>query len=76
MKPMDHTPSNELEESPTGAHGGHNWMMMACCVPMIIISLALVVTGVVSVAFLLYAVACLLMMGAMMKMMDHSGMKM
>jgi hypothetical protein len=59
-----------------GGHGGHNWMMMACCVPMIVIALGLVLAGVVSVSFLIYAVACLGMMFMMMRMMDHGGMKM
>ncbi len=59
-----------------GSHGGHNWMMMACCVPMIVIALGLVLAGVVSVSFLIYAVACLGMMFMMMRMMDHGGMKM
>jgi hypothetical protein len=76
MKFLYHSLSNEVEENQVGAHGGHNWMMMAYCIPMIIIALAPVVTGVVSAAFLVYAVACLLVMGAMTKMMDHGAMEM
>ena len=52
-------------------HGGHHWMMMACCVPMIIIVLALVATGTVSVGFILFAVLCVGMMALMMRGMDH-----
>jgi len=57
-------------------HRGHGWMMIACCIPMILIAAVLVATGVVSPGFLVYAVACLGMMFVMMKMMDRSGMKM
>ena len=59
-----------------GGHGGHNWMMMACCVPMVLIALGMVIAGAISVSFLIYAVACLGMMFMMMRMMDHGGMKM
>lgn len=52
--------------------GGHGWMMIACCVPMLIIAGALVATGVVSGVFLLYAIACTAMMAMMMKGMGHS----
>ena len=52
-------------------HGGHHWMMMACCIPMVIIVLALVATGTVSVGFILFAVLCVGMMALMMRAMDH-----
>ncbi|MDA8267734.1 MAG: hypothetical protein M0013_05090 [Actinomycetota bacterium] len=52
-------------------HGGHHWMMMACCVPMVVIVLALVATGTVSVGFILFAVLCVGMMALMMRGMDH-----
>ncbi|MHB1773114.1 MAG: hypothetical protein ACYCST_15500 [Acidimicrobiales bacterium] len=52
-------------------HRGHHWMMMACCVPMVIIVLALVATGTVSVGFILFAVLCVGMMALMMRGMDH-----
>lgn len=53
----------------TGQHGAHSWMMIACCVPMLIVAIALVATGVVSAGFLLYAVGCTAMMVMMMRMM-------
>ncbi len=52
-------------------HSGHSWMMIACCIPMILIAVALVGTGVVSPGFLVVAVACTAMMALMMKGMDH-----
>jgi hypothetical protein len=76
MSHMDHTPTSAPEQSETGGHHGHSWMMIACCIPMILIAVVLVTTGVVSASFLFYAVACLGMMFAMMKMMDRGGMKM
>jgi Flp pilus assembly protein TadB len=50
----------------TRTHSGHHWMMVACCIPMVIIAIALVVTGFVSVGVVVIAVACLAMMAAMM----------
>jgi hypothetical protein len=54
------------------SHGGHGWMMIACCIPMLVIALALVAAGVVSPGFLLLAVACTVMMAFMMRGM-HGG---
>ena len=42
----------------TKQHGGHGWMMMICCVPMVAIAIALVAAGVASPSFLLAAGAC------------------
>lgn len=53
--------------------GGHHWMMIACCIPMIIIAVALVATGVVGTGFILVAFACLAMMWLMMRAMDGMG---
>lgn len=52
-------------------HGSHRWMMVACCIPMIIIAGILVAIGVVGASFLLYAAACTLMMAFMMGRMGH-----
>ncbi|MBW4078258.1 MAG: hypothetical protein HIU84_07070 [Acidobacteria bacterium] len=76
MSHTDHTQTNAPEQHQAGGHGGHSWMMIACCIPMILIAVVLVATGVVSPGFLLYAVGCLGMMFVMMKMMDRGGMKM
>ena len=53
-------------------HGGHHWMMIACCIPMLIIAVALVATGVASPGFILVALICTAMMALMMRGMDHS----
>lgn len=47
-------------------HTGHSWMMIACCVPMLVIAVALVATGVIGAGFLFVAVACTAMMALMM----------
>ena len=47
-------------------HGGHGWMMIACCIPMLVIAIVLVATGVVGVGFIFAAVACTAMMAMMM----------
>ena len=49
-----------------GGHGGHSWMMIACCIPMLVIAVALVATGVASPGFLLVALMCTAMMAMMM----------
>ena len=53
------------------SRGGHSWMMIACCIPMLLIALVLVVSGVVGVGFLFVAVACTAMMALMMGGGDH-----
>lgn len=58
-----------------GSHKGHRWMMIACCIPMLVIAIALVVAGVVSASFLIFAVVCTLMMAMMMGRMGHGNSK-
>ncbi|MBW8059363.1 MAG: hypothetical protein FVQ78_03330 [Solirubrobacterales bacterium] len=49
-----------------GGHGGHGrWMMIACCVPMLAIAIALVAAG-AGTGFLVAALVCTAMMGLMM----------
>jgi hypothetical protein len=52
----------------SGSHGkgGHRWMMIACCIPMLVIAVALVATGVVGPGFLVVAIGCIAMMAMMM----------
>jgi nitrate/nitrite transporter NarK len=61
-----HTPADRI-----GSSGRGHWLMMACCVPMIVIAVALVASGTVSASFLLFAVACTAMMFFMMRGMGH-----
>jgi hypothetical protein len=46
-------------------------MMMACCIPMLLIAVALVAAGVASSGFILVAVACTAMMALIMHGMSH-----
>ena len=46
-------------------------MMIACCVPMLVIAVVLVATGVVNGGFLVVAVMGTLMMALMMRGMSH-----
>ena len=48
-------------------------MMIACCIPMLVIAVVLVATGVASPSFILVAVACTVMMALMMGGMGHGG---
>lgn len=56
-----------------GGHRGHGWMMIACCIPMLVIAVALVATGVVSAGFLVFAVVCTAAMALMMRGMHDDG---
>ena len=49
-----------------GGHGGHRLMMIACCIPMLVIVGILVATGVAGSGAILYAVVCTAMMALMM----------
>jgi hypothetical protein len=51
----------------------HNLMMIACCIPMLLIAIVLVLTGIASSSFLLFAVMCPLMMALMMRGMGGMG---
>lgn len=57
-----------------GRHGGpsgHHWMMIACCVPMLVIAVVLVVSGVANAGAIVFALVCTAMMAVMMAGMGH-----
>ena len=58
-------------ERDMGNRGGHGWMMIACCIPMLALAIVLVAMEVVSAEFLLVAVGCTAMMALMMRGMSH-----
>jgi hypothetical protein len=62
------TSHNEEPGRHTG-HSGHGWMMVACCIPLLVIAVVLVATGVATASFLFAAIACMAMMGLTMAMM-------
>ena len=70
---MNATPPLPQRATGHGGHGGHGWMMMICCIPMIIIAVVLVATGVASPSFLFAAFLCTAMMALMMRGMNHVG---
>ena len=65
----------DIPERPAGGHKGHGLMMVACCIPMLVIVGILVWTGVASPGLIVVALVCTAMMMAMMFMMpgghDH-----
>ena len=66
--------SKDLHHDETGTHGhGHGWLMILCCIPMLVIALALLATGVVGVGFLFAALLCTAMMAFMMHGMSDTG---
>ena len=73
-RPIDqHVGHTSDQHAGPPSRGGHSWMMIACCIPMLLIALVLVATGVVGVGFLFIAVACTVMMALMMGGSDHRG---
>jgi len=63
---------SQLETKQTeqrGGHSAHGWMMMICCIPMLVIAIVLVATGVAGVGFIFVAIMCTVMMMMMMRMM-------
>ena len=65
-----HEASGTTPQERRGGHG-HGWMMIACCIPMLAIAIALVATGVLGVDFIVIAVLCTAMMALMMRGMGH-----
>lgn len=64
----DHT---DHQAAKTKGHGGHSrWMMVACCVPMLLIAVAIVASG-AGWGFLIVAATCTAMMALMMGGMSH-----
>jgi hypothetical protein len=61
---------NARPDQPMG-HGGHSWLMMVCCIPMVLIAVALVATGTASAGVLVIAFMCTAMMFMMMRMMGN-----
>ncbi len=59
-------PATEEPHAGHGTHGGHRLMMLICCVPMLVIAVALVATGVVGSSIIVTALLCTAMMAAMM----------
>ena len=76
MKYTDRLPSHPADEPNPGTHdghpGGHSWMML-CCIPMAVIAVVLVATGIVGAGFLLTVALCMGMMAVMMRGMNHNG---
>ena len=58
------------EEAQKGdGRGGHSrWMMIACCVPMLLLAVLIALSG-AGLGFLFIAIGCTLMMAVMMGMM-------
>ena len=65
MTPLDDKPTPPQDDE--RGHGGHDWMMIACCIPMLVIAIVLVATGVASAGFLLVAIMCTALMWMMMR---------
>ena len=65
-----HTEHGHTEHGHTehgGGHGGHGWMMLICCIPMLLIAVGLMVSGAASPGILVPAILCTVMMALMMR---------
>jgi hypothetical protein len=60
--------SHHDERDTQRSHASHGWMMVIC-IPLLVVAVVLVATGVASAGFLVGAIACMAMMGLMMAMM-------
>lgn len=49
-----------------GRRHGHRWLMLACCVPMLVVVAALLVSGTASVGTVAFAVVCVALMTLVM----------
>jgi hypothetical protein len=62
-------PQLDQPHETTPARRGHGWMMIACCIPMLVLAVIVVATGIASAGFLFAALACTAMMAMMMRAM-------
>jgi Flp pilus assembly protein TadB len=67
MSTLDDNSTHNDHESGHGGHG--HWMMVACCIPMLVIAIVLVSTGVAGASVIFAAIMCTLMMVMMMRAM-------
>jgi hypothetical protein len=56
----------------SGDHGGGHghWLMIACCIPMLVIAIVLVASGTAGSGFIFAAIMCTAMMWMMMRAMS------
>ena len=75
MTSLDDKPPTRSHDESEGqrGHGGHGWMMIACCIPMLVIAVVLVATGVAGAGFIFAAIMCTAMMWMMMRGMSGMG---
>ena len=67
------TSKDPTPEAQNRRRRNHGWMMLLCCVPLVVFAVALVATGVASAGFLFTAALCVGMMAVMMRGMNHTG---
>ena len=71
----EHVGTPGAQHSGHAGHAGHRWMMIACCIPMLVIAGVLVLSGVANGGAIIFALACTAMMALMMVGMGHGGQK-
>ena len=61
--------SHDDPVEPAAGGWGHRLLMLACCIPMLVVVFALVASGVAGAGSIIFALLCVGMMAAMMFMM-------
>ena len=59
-------------DASAGRHS-HGLIMLACCIPVLLIAVVLVAAHVVNASAIVFALGCILMMAFMMRGMNHGG---
>lgn len=73
LRPTDPRLTDNQQAGGHAGHRGHGWLMIACCIPMLVVVGILLATGVVGFGFALLALACTALMAFMMRGMHGAG---
>jgi hypothetical protein len=73
MTQLDTRQDPPVRDDETQKSGHGHWAMIACCIPMLVIAVVLVATGVAGFGFIVAAIMCTAMMAMMMRSMSGAG---
>ncbi|WP_020108139.1 hypothetical protein [Nocardia sp. 348MFTsu5.1] len=58
--------NNDPEHQSSGGHSRHRQMMIVCCIPILVVAVALIISATVGIGSLVLALGCMGMLAAMM----------
>jgi hypothetical protein len=73
LLPADPGSPHDHRAAGSAGHEGHGWLMIACCIPMLVVVGILFASGVVGGFFVFLALACTALMAFMMHGMHGAG---